>query len=246
MIASISLRPPVYSAVAHRAATPCAPEPEEVFTSSGQSPPPTLPDPEPVAREAAAGALPGPAGAAFRIIIMGPPGGGKSTQGELLAERKGVPFISTGRLLRDEVEKGTEIGKIVGPIIDKGNMAPDALVVEVLRGRLAQPDTQAGFVLDGFPRKTPQIEMFEELRADLDLGDVKALAIRVDDAEVTKRLLARGRKDDVPEVIAHRLDVYRDQTVPVMEHFRGLGALYEIDGNGTIDETAQNVRNAVG
>lgn len=200
-----------------------------------------LPDPKQVGLEAAASAVGGPTGVAFRLLVAGPPGSGKSTQGRTIAAEHGVPHISTGDLLRAEVEGKTDLGKIIGPLIEKGEMAPDELMLEILDQRLAKEDAQQGFVLDGFPRTMAQVPAFDARFPE----GVSLLHIDVDDDQVRHRLLARGRKDDTLEVINHRLDVYAEQTRPVIEEFASRGLVVRVDGNGDIEQTAANVRQAL-
>lgn len=200
-----------------------------------------LPDSKQVGMEAAANAVGGPTGVAFRLLVAGPPGSGKSTQGRTIAADHGVPHISTGDLLRAEVEGQTELGKVIGPLIEKGEMAPDELMFKILDQRFARDDVQGGFVLDGFPRTTAQVPAFDARFPE----GVPVLHIDVDDDEVRRRLLARGRKDDTLEVINHRLDVYAEQTRPVIDEFASRGLVVRVDGNGDIDETAANIRRAL-
>ena len=200
-----------------------------------------LPDPKQVGMEVAANAVGGPTGVAFRILVAGPPGSGKSTQGRTLAAEHGVPHISTGDLLRAEAEAQTDLGKIVGPLIEKGEMAPDEIMFKIIDKRLAQPDAQNGFVLDGFPRTMAQVPAFDERFPE----GVPMLHIHVDDDEVRHRLLSRGREDDTLEVINHRLDVYAEQTRPVIAEFASRGLVTEVDGNGDIEQTAANIRRAL-
>ncbi len=199
---------------------------------------PTRPSSEEVGLNLAATLVGGP----NSLIFLGPPGGGKSTQGKIVAERWGKPHISTGSMLRAEVAKSSELGRRIEPLLEKGLMVSDEDVSAVLESRLAEPDAQAGFILDGFPRTAAQIPLFDEVFPD----GLPAVSIHVDEEEIKRRLLARGREDDTEEVIERRLEVYRQQTVPVIEEFESRGLLVTVNGNGTIDETAEAIKNALG
>ena len=199
------------------------------------------PNAEAVAFEVAGSAVGGSVGVPFRLLVMGPPGSGKSTQGRTIAAEHNVPHVSLGSVLRSEVEAGTELGKLVEPYTSTGRLVPDNIVIEVVRDRMEQPDVANGFVLDGFPRTGPQVPLYDSLGIE----DTQALLIDVDEDEVRRRLLSRGRADDTEEVINDRLRIYREQTVPVLEQFESRGVLLTADGNGSIEETAANIRAAL-
>lgn len=195
-------------------------------------------DSEAVALEAAGAAVGGPTSAALKLLVIGPPGSGKSTQGKAIAKDFGIPHVSTGSLLRAEVEAGTELGREIAEQVANGIMVPDKTVVTVLQKRLAQDDAQQGFILDGFPRTPEQLPIYDELFPD----GMPVLAIDVEDDEVRRRLLSRGRKDDTAEVIDRRLAIYHEQTAPLLTEFAHRGQLHRVDGNGDIEQTQQNVR----
>jgi adenylate kinase len=172
-----------------------------------------------------------------RILILGPQGSGKGTQAKRIADAHGIPHVATGDILRAAVAAGTELGRRVAPILDRGDLVPDDLMVDLIRERLAVEDA---FVLDGFPRTLAQAEaldsMLEEIGKPLD----NVVLLGVSDAEATRRLLGRaaeeGRADDTPDAIANRLRLYHELTEPVVERYRGSGALVEIDGERSMDE----------
>lgn len=163
-----------------------------------------------------------------RTVIMGPPGSGKSTIGKALADSMGVPLISTGDLLREEALKGTDLGNRARVYMDQGQYAPDEVVNEALRHRLAMPDAVSGFVLDGYPRTKAQAEGIDNLTT---IDKVVYLDLPSDVSE--QRLLNRGktsgRSDDTPEVIKSRLSLYERETVPVRGHFQKKGLETVVD-----------------
>ncbi|MEW6282854.1 MAG: adenylate kinase [Candidatus Eremiobacterota bacterium] len=190
-------------------------------------------------------ALPGALAVPLQIVIMGGPGSGKGTQGKLLSERYGIPHISTGDLCRAEAAQDTERGRQVKALIEAGNMAPSDVVYELLHERLTEPDCEDGFVLDGFPRVFEQVPMLRALRRDLGDADFLVVGLEVDDSVSRDRLLKRGRKDDTPEVIEHRLKVYHDETQPVIEFFQSQGEYFGVDGTLAPEEISQQIQQIV-
>lgn len=163
-----------------------------------------------------------------RVVVMGPPGSGKSTIGGALATSMGVPLISTGDILRQEVQQGTEIGQEAEQYMRTGHYAPDALVTRALGRRLNEPDAQAGYVLDGYPRTPEQASALDRL-APAD----EVLYLNLTEEESRRRILNRGktsgRSDDNDEVITQRLKTYQDTTAPVKDVYKKKGVLNEID-----------------
>jgi adenylate kinase len=183
-----------------------------------------------------------------RLVLVGPPGSGKGTQGPMLADHLGVAYLSTGDLLRREVDSGTALGRRVAALIDRGELVPDDLMIAVLAAALG--DDTAGYVLDGFPRTVAQAEVLEAGGTPLPPPDA-AVHLDVPDAVLLERLAGRagseGRADDAdPDVIERRLRVYHDETEPLVGHYRERGALVTIDGDGTPDEVGQRLLDAVG
>ena len=177
----------------------------------------------------------------MRIILLGPPGAGKGTQAVRLSAAQGIPHISTGDMMRAAVQQGSALGKKVKEFLDRGDLVPDTLVIDIIRQRLGQSDCGKGFVLDGFPRTVDQAKALTHLLAEMKIGDVRVLEIRVPDALLIERIQKRGqessgRSDDTAEVAAHRVKVYWTNTFPVIEYYKGLGTLVSIDGVGSIDE----------
>lgn len=183
-------------------------------------------------------------------ILFGPPGGGKGTQAAHISERFGVPHVSTGEMLRNEAAKGTELGNEVAPIMAAGNLVPDDLIVRVIESRLAEPDAIRGVLLDGFPRTVPQAEaldrMLQRRGARVDL----VLCLDVPEPVLVQRLLGRARQenreDDNLETIQNRLDVYRRDTAPVLDHYRNAGVqIEEVDGDASVEEVTRRVLQAI-
>ena len=180
------------------------------------------------------------------IVILGPPGAGKGTQAKLIAGETGIPHINTGDMLRAERDGGTELGRRVEAILACGDLVPDELVMELMRGRLSQSDTAEGFVLDGFPRTLAQAEGLDRLLEDVDRGELSVvLEFQLPDAQAIQRLVGRaaleGRNDDTPDVIQHRLDVYHEQTEPLVEYYRNKGILVGIHADRSVDEVFDEV-----
>ena len=182
----------------------------------------------------------------MRILILGPQGSGKGTQARLIASAHGVAHVATGDILRTAVADGTELGRRVQPILERGDLVPDDLMVELIRARLADED---GFVLDGFPRTVPQAEaldsMLDEIGKPLDV----VLLLQVSDEVSLERLLERraaeGRADDAPDAIRNRLRLYHELTEPVVERYRADGRLVPVDGERTVEEVASSIEEAL-
>jgi adenylate kinase len=171
-----------------------------------------------------------------RVLFLGPPGAGKGTQAKMLARAVGVPHVSTGEMLRDAVARGTELGRKAASIMATGDLVPDELVVAIVEERLAADDAACGYLLDGFPRNVEQAEALAAAIGD-DAIDT-TISIDVPEEEIVARLLNRarleGRSDDNEETIRRRLDVYRDETEPLLGHYRE--TLISVDGIGTVDD----------
>lgn len=186
---------------------------------------------------------------AGRIVLLGAPGAGKGTQAVLLAEKLGVPHISTGDMLRAAVAAETPVGLKAKEIMEAGGLVNDETVIGIARERLAESDAEGGFVLDGFPRTLDQAEALDEILAELKKPLDCALAITVDTEEVVERLLKRakieGRADDNEVAIRERMQVYETQTSPLMGYYAGKGVLREVAGMGQIQEISDAVMAAL-
>ena len=154
------------------------------------------------------------------LLLLGAPGAGKGTQAKRIATAYGVPQIATGDMLRAAVASGTELGNRVKPILDSGELVPDELIVALIRERLSQGDTGAGFILDGFPRTIPQAEALDAMLDEIGRKLAAVLEFQLDEREAIRRILGRateeGRSDDTSEVAKRRLEVYRAQTEPLV------------------------------
>jgi adenylate kinase len=190
-----------------------------------------------------------------RVVLLGPPGAGKGTQAQIIAERLGVPAISTGDIFRANVSGQTELGQQAKTYMDAGDLVPDEITVAMVKDRLAEPDAKAGFLLDGFPRTIAQAEQLRESLAELGHRLDCVLELVVDQEELVRRLSGRRmlvdgqmvqRDDDKPETVRHRLEVYREQTAPLSGFYERAGLLARIDAIGEIDEVTQRALEALG
>ncbi len=181
----------------------------------------------------------------MRLVFIGLPGAGKGTQASTLAHRLGIPHISTGDIFRLNIAQSTPLGVIAKHHIDKGEYVPDEVTNDMVQSRLSQDDCAEGFILDGYPRTLDQVE---RLTAMLDLTGVALDAVvelKVDTEAVVARLLLRAadgtRSDDTEPIIRHRIDIYRDQTAPLLAVYREMDLLRTIDGEGPVDEVAERI-----
>jgi adenylate kinase len=182
----------------------------------------------------------------MRLILLGPPGAGKGTQAQRLVAKHGIVQLSTGDMLRAAVAAGTPVGLHVKDIMERGDLCPDDIVVSIIADRIQQPDAKNGFVLDGFPRTVAQAEALERMLHEKKLDLDGVVELKVDEGQLLRRIesrikqtLARGeplRKDDDPEVLKTRLEAYRRQTAPLINHYQEKGLLHAVDGMAPIDE----------
>jgi adenylate kinase len=201
-----------------------------------------------------------------RIVLVGPPGAGKGTQAQYIASHLSIPKISTGDIFRANVSSGTELGRKAKAYMDRGDLVPDEITIAMVRDRLAQDDARDGFLLDGFPRNVPQAETLKKILAEWDARVDIVLELVVDEDEVVRRLSGRRtcsrcgriwhvdfddkqddicddcggelfqRDDDREEVVRHRLEVYQEQTAPLVQFYADEGILVGIDATGPIEE----------
>ncbi|WP_448005843.1 adenylate kinase [Agromyces bauzanensis] len=185
------------------------------------------------------------ASASARLLIVGPQGSGKGTQGVLVARAFGVPQVATGDIFRENVSNGTELGKQVQAVIEAGDLVPDELTSELVRDRLGQPDAAHGFLLDGYPRNLGQVDDldgFLEPRGEALDAVIELVVPREESiARITQRAAEQGRTDDTEEVIANRLAIYERETAPILEVYRERGIVDEIDGVGTLEEVTDRI-----
>jgi len=168
------------------------------------------------------------------VVLLGPPGAGKGTQAEKLAEKLGIPHVSTGELFRSNIQEGTKLGVEAKRYLDAGDLVPSSLTNELVDDRLNDPDAANGFILDGYPRSVEQAkalhEMLERRGTDIDA----VVEFRVSEDELLTRLTGRGRADDTEEVIRNRMKVYREETAPLLDYYSD--ELKTVDAVGTLDE----------
>ena len=170
----------------------------------------------------------------MNLLIFGPQGAGKGTQAARIAHEYGIPHIATGEMLRAAIAAGSDLGRRVKAVVERGDLVTDALMIELIRDRLAVPDASEGFVLDGFPRTLAQAEALDVLLDEIGRPLDGVLVLEVPD-DVARRRMARraeveGRADDTPEVIANRLSTYHEQTAPLVEWYRARDKVAPVDG----------------
>ena len=199
----------------------------------------------------------------INLILLGAPGAGKGTQAEIISEKYGIPAISTGAIIREEIASGSELGKTVKACTESGALVPDEVVINIIKGRLAKPDCANGFILDGFPRTVPQAEALRDL--GVEITDV--ISIEVADEDIMDRMSGRRvcmtcgatfhtkfkpspagdkcpcgaeltiRKDDKPETVANRLKIYHEQTEPIKDFYAQMGLLKIVHGQEKLEDT---------
>jgi adenylate kinase len=211
-----------------------------------------------------------------RVVLVGPPGAGKGTQAQFLASHLSIPKISTGDIFRDNVSHGTKLGQQAQKYMERGDLVPDEVTIAMVTDRLADDDTQAGFLLDGFPRNVPQAETLKKLLTSWETRLDVVLELVVDDDEVVRRLSGRRgcrrcgriwhvvfdppvepgicddcggelfqRDDDREETIRHRLEVYQQQTTPLVSFYADEGTLLGLDATGPVDEITERALSAL-
>jgi len=187
---------------------------------------------------------------ALDILLLGPPGAGKGTQGALLSARLGLPKFATGDLLRDAVAQGTALGRQAKAVMESGALVSDQIILGVVREELAKPAAAGGVVFDGVVRTIPQAEGVEAMLRDLGRRMDRVLFFDVTDEEILSRLDKRrsleGRADDDPEAVKRRLDAYRTQTAPVLAWYEARGAVTRVPAVGTVDDIARRVGESLG
>jgi adenylate kinase len=185
----------------------------------------------------------------MRLLIMGPPGAGKGTQAKLIAEHYEIPAISTGDIFRAMKSADTPLARQVRAIMESGGYVSDEITNEIVNDRLAQPDCQKGFLLDGYPRTLQQVQTLEEYLAETERPLDAVISLLADTDEVVARLLKRAeidrRSDDNEETIRVRLQVYAEQTEPLLEVYRSRALLVEVDGLGEIEDVSERVFSAL-
>jgi adenylate kinase len=183
------------------------------------------------------------------LLIFGPQGAGKGTQAARIAGEYGVPHIATGDMLRAAIASGSELGRQVQAIVERGDLVPDELMIALIRERLSAPDASGGFVLDGFPRTLPQAEELETMLAEIGKELDAMLVLEVPDDVARERLLARaeleGRADDTPDAIDNRLRTYHEQTAPLVEWYRARDKAVPVDGTAGVEDVWSQITQAL-
>ncbi|MDY6869132.1 MAG: adenylate kinase [Actinomycetota bacterium] len=180
----------------------------------------------------------------MRIVLLGPPGAGKGTQAAKLADKLGVPHISTGDLFRDNIKGETELGLEAKRYLDAGDLVPSSLTNALVEDRIDADDAKNGFILDGYPRSVEQAEALGDMLAARNLSLDAVIEFRVSEDELLSRLKGRGREDDTEEIILNRMRVYRDETTPLLDHYRD--QLKTVDAVGSMDEVFARALQALG
>ena len=181
----------------------------------------------------------------MRLLIMGPPGAGKGTQATYVADHVSIPAISTGDIFRANVSRGTPLGVEAKKYMDAGDYVPDEVTNAMVRDRIAEPDAEGGFLLDGYPRTVAQVEELDGMIADTGHRLDAVVVLTVDQEVLVQRLLQRaqteGRADDTEDVVRRRQEVYADQTAPLIDVYRERGVLVEVDGLGEVAEVTERI-----
>ena len=186
---------------------------------------------------------------ALNVLLLGPQGAGKGTQAKRISAEYDIPHIASGEILRAEMQAGTELGKRVRDVYDRGDLVSDDLMIELIKTRLEQPDTEGGFVLDGFPRTTVQAEALDAMFAGIGRSFSVVFALQIPDEVAFERLRRRaeieGRADDTDDAIRRRLENYHRETEPLIEYYRVRGNLVPIHGDRTENEVFAEIQSAL-
>lgn len=180
-----------------------------------------------------------------RLIFLGPPGAGKGTQAKTLAHHWNIPHISTGDILRQAMKDQTSLGKEAQSYVNSGELVPDQLMEEMVVDRLSKPDTNSGWILDGFPRTVNQAFFLLQLLQKLDHHGERVVNLEVPDEVVVERLLERGRKDDTEEIIRRRLELYRSETAPLIDFYRDRQQLLMVKGDQSQEKVTAELKKVV-
>jgi adenylate kinase len=185
----------------------------------------------------------------LNVLLLGPQGAGKGTQAKRISAEYDIPHIASGEILRAEMQAGTGLGMRVKDVYDRGDLVSDDLMIELIKTRLDQPDTDAGFILDGFPRTTVQAEALDRVMSDIGRSFNVVFALQIPDEVAFERLRRRaeleGRADDTDDAIRRRLENYHRETEPLIEYYRVRGNLVPIHGNRSENEVFAEIQSAL-
>jgi adenylate kinase len=180
----------------------------------------------------------------MRVLLLGPPGAGKGTQADRIADRFQLVHVATGDILRANVAAGTPLGEVAQAYLDSGELVPDEVVVAMMQDRLTQPDCKRGFLLDGFPRSVAQATELDRHLAELGTPLDAAINLEVAEEELLHRLAGRGRADDNAQTIRNRLQVFASSTRPLLDYYEEQGLLFSVAAVGTVDEVSERILHA--
>jgi adenylate kinase len=184
------------------------------------------------------------------ILILGAPGSGKGTQGKVLAERLGIPKITTGDLIRAAMRDGTPLGVEAKKFYDEGKLVPDSVILGMIKDELARPEAKDGAIFDGFPRTAAQAELVDKTLGQRGQRLNHILLMDVTEEELVRRMRQRaqveGRSDDTPEAITTRLQVYQRDTAPLIAHYGQRGIVHRVPGTGTVEQISEDIKRIIG
>jgi adenylate kinase len=186
----------------------------------------------------------------MRIVLVGPPAAGKGTQAGRIVDRFGGVHIATGDILRSNAERGTELGRTASRYMDKGDLVPDEVMIDMVLERVGDDDCAGGFVLDGFPRTVPQAEALDRRLDELGRPLDAVVSLAIDEHELRERLARRAREqdrveDEDPDAIRRRLELFNRETEPLLDHYGGTGLLVRVDGEGGVEEVTERIAGAL-
>jgi adenylate kinase len=180
-----------------------------------------------------------------KLIFLGAPGAGKGTQAQILSQNMGIPHISTGEILRDAIANETSLGIKAKSYVDNGDLVPDELILDLIKDRLGQEDALKGWILDGFPRNVSQADFLKNLLQDLNQVCNGVVNLDVPDSVLLERLLSRGREDDNEAIISNRLQVYRQQTAPLIDYYQQHELLINVNGDRELSQISEELETIV-
>ncbi len=183
--------------------------------------------------------------AVLQLILIGGPGAGKGTQAKNIKKKYGIPHISTGQILRDEVAKGTELGKQVSVVMRRGGLVSDDIILRLIANRLRDSETRKGFILDGFPRTLAQAKGLETILQRRGNVRLKVLLLEISDAEMMKRMMGRGRADDARETIQNRIQKFHSETADVIRYYAQKGDLIRVNGEQSVAGVSAAIEKAL-